>query len=169
MSGPEKPVWIGRIAGPYGVRGWVKVVSDTDPLEKIAEYTPWWLSRQGQWSQVGVEAVRSHAKGLVAKLEGCEDRDAAARLNGAQIAVERDALQALPAGEYYWTDLIGLRVKTVGGVDLGVVDHLIETGANDVLVIKGERERLVPYLRGEVVKTIDLDGGLITVDWDPEF
>ena len=97
------------------------------------------------------------------------DRDAAAALKGTQIGVHREQLPGPGEGEYYWHDLVGLRVQTTQGMELGTVDHLIETGANDVLVVRGERERLIPFIRGQVVLSIDLAAGEMRVDWDPEF
>ena len=162
------PLIVGRINGLYGVRGWVKVFSHTAPRERIVDYSPWLVRRTGGWSPMKVASGRVQGKGVVVRLEGVEDRDAAAALVGAEIALRRDQLPRLPDGEYYWADLIGLHVVTVEGVELGRVDHLLETGANDVLVVMGERERLVPYTESAVV-SVDLDAGRLTVDWDPEF
>jgi 16S rRNA processing protein RimM len=122
-------------------------------------------------SEFEVAAAQGHeqGKGMVAKLPGCDDRDAAAKLVGATIRVPRSALPKAKRGEYYWTDLEGLDVVTVEGVDLGKVSHLFATGANDVLVVHGERERLIPFVTGQFVKEVDLKSGRITVDWDPEF
>jgi len=166
---PSDLVTVGRISGLYGVRGWVRVYSHTEPREGIVRYSPWYLRLGGEWRPVAVAEGRRHGKGVVARLEGCEDRDQAARLMGAEIAVRRDQLPPLPEGDYYWTDLEGLRVVNREGVELGTVERLMETGANDVLVVRGERERLVPYLPGRVVLGVDLEGGEIRVDWDPDF
>jgi 16S rRNA processing protein RimM len=166
---PARPVWLGRIGGAYGVRGWVRLRSDTDPPEQIAAYSPWWLSRDGQWRRVEVQALRRQGAGLVAQLQGCTDRDQAAGLTGSEIAVERDLLPKPGEDEFYWADLIGLEVRTEQGGTLGRVEELLATGANDVLVVRGERERLIPFLRGQVVREVDLDAGRIVVDWDPEF
>ena len=112
---------------------------------------------------------RRHGKGLVAMLEGWENREAGRSLLGVQIAVDRSQLPALAPGEYYWADLIGLRVVNRNAVELGRVDSLMETGSNDVLVVRDDRERLIPYVPGDVVLDIDLASGLIRVDWDPDF
>jgi 16S rRNA processing protein RimM len=160
---------MGRIAGLYGVRGWVKVYSHTEPRDHILEYSPWYLKIQGKWVPIAPAEGRIHGKGVVARLEGYTDRDAAAQLVGTDIAMHRDQLPAAEEGEYYWHDLIGLRVVTTGGAELGQVDHLLETGANDVLVVKGERERLIPYTPGQAVVKVDLASGVLTVEWDPEF
>jgi 16S rRNA processing protein RimM len=160
---------VGRISGLYGVRGWVKVYSHTEPRDNILEYSPWYLKIQGKWLPVEPVEGRLHGKGVVVRLDGCTDRDAAARLVGTDIAVHRDQLPETEEGEYYWNDLIGLRVVNTGGVELGQVDNLLETGANDVLVVKGDRERLIPYTPGEAVVKVDLEAGLLTVEWDPDF
>ena len=165
----DNQVVLGKISGLYGVRGWIKVHSYTDPRENIVSYSPWLLERDGKWQAFELLEGRRHGKSVVAQLEGLTDRDAAAELVGATIAIRRDQLGPPQAGEYYWADLQGLRVITSGGVELGAVDYLIETGANDVLVVKGDRERLIPFVREQVVKDIDLDSGVIRVDWDPEF
>lgn len=153
----------------YGVKGWVRVFSYTAPRESILEYSPWLLRRDGRWESYEVEEARRHGKGVVARLAGIDDRDAAVALMGADIAVFREQLGELEAGEYYWTDLEGLEVVTTGGTTLGVIDHLVETGANDVMVVKGERERLLPFVKPDVVREVDLVSGRVVVDWDPEF
>lgn len=160
---------IGRFVGVYGIRGWLKLESYAEPREKIFDYSPWWLQSGGNWREVSVAEGRPHGKGLVARLDGIEDRDQAAALTGVDIALKREQLPALPEQEYYWSDLIGLRVVTTDGTGLGEVSNLIETGANDVLIVRGERERLVPYIRDRVVTRIDLEGGVIEVDWDADF
>lgn len=163
-------VTLGRVSGLYGVRGWVKVHSDTTPRDNIVAYSPWYLDRGNGWEAVVLDGGRGHGKTVVAKLAGCEDRDAAAAWIGASIAVRRDQLDdRLAEGEYYWTDLEGLEVVTTDGVVLGRLDHLFETGANDVMVVKGDRERLVPYLWQQVVKEVDLEDRRMVVAWDPEF
>jgi 16S rRNA processing protein RimM len=163
------PVVVGRISGLYGVRGWLRVFSYTEPRENIVEYNPWLIHSDGLWQSVEVEDGRAQGKGVVVKLVGCDDRDAATRFVGLDIAVNRDQLAKLEPGEYFWADLEGLRVVTRAGVDLGVVDHLFATGANDVVVVRGDRERLIPFVKGDVIRNIDLQGGVMEVDWDPDF
>ena len=160
---------VGRISGLYGVRGWVKIYSYTEPRENILSYNPWLLNLAGGWTPVELLEGKRHGKGVIARLAGCEDRDAAARWLNTEIAIRRDQLPATAAGEYYWNDLIGLKVITTDGVELGVVKDLMETGANDVIVVEGDRERLIPYIWQRVVRDVDLDGGLMIVDWDPDF
>lgn len=169
-TGPdERMVVLGRLSGLYGVQGWLKVYSDTEPREGIIRYPAWWVRQQDGWKQMRVEQGRRHGKGVVVKLEGIDDRDAAAKLLNAEVAVDRNELPDTAPGEYYWTDLEGLSVVCLDGTELGRVDHLIETGANDVLVVAGERERLIPYIPEQVIKQIDLEQGRMVVDWDPEF
>lgn len=160
---------MGRVAGLYGLRGWLKVYSYTEPRNGIIDYNPLYLEIGGQWWPINVEAGRVHGKGVIVKLADYDDRDAAAALIGCDIAVRRDQFPELESGEYYWADLEGLRVITVGGTELGTVDHLFKTGANDVMVVKGNRERLIPFLRDQVIVDIDLEQGVMQVDWDPEF
>lgn len=162
-------VVVGRISGIYGVEGWVRVFSETVPRANILAYSPWYVDRHGRWEKRNLLGGRVHGKGIVARIEGCADREQAAGLMESVIAIRRDQLPPARAGEFYWTDLQGLRVETVEGVDLGSIDHLFETGANDVIVVRGDRERLIPYLREDVVRRVDLGAGLMVVDWDPQF
>lgn len=160
---------LGRISGLFGVKGWVKIHSDTSPREGILGYKLWYLKKPGGWESTKLLAGRVQGKGVVALLSGCEDRDQAVGLIGLDIAIRREQLPKLKPGEYYWSDLEGLRVETIEGVDLGVVSHLFETGANDVLVVTGDRERLIPYTPGEAIREVDLKAGRILVDWDADF
>lgn len=147
----------------------MRVHSYTEPREAILGYVPWYLRHDGQWLARKLVKGRVQGKGIVAALEGIDNRDAATLWVGCEIAIHRDQLPFLEKGEYYWTDLVGLRVFTAQGADLGQVKCLLETGANDVLVVQGERERLIPFLMGSVVKRVDLPQGTLTVDWDPDF
>jgi len=163
----HKHVALGYISAVHGIKGWVKVHSWTRPIEAILEYQPWLLGVEK--SPVKIIDGRKQGKGLVALLPGFEDREQAATLVGQQIFVGRDQLPATDEGEYYWSDLEGLEVRTTDGDVLGRVERLMETGANDVLVIRGQREHLVPFIQGQYVTRVDLEGGVIEVDWDPEF
>ncbi|MGB1239422.1 MAG: ribosome maturation factor RimM [Pseudomonadales bacterium] len=166
---------LGQTTSVYGVKGWVKVYSHTDPMDGILNYSPWLLKRNGQWISVKVESAKKHGKGLIAKLENVDDRDVAREYCGLDIAVERSSLPDLDEGEFYWSQLVQLAVYTLSDELLGKVDHLIETGANDVLVVRGDsesidqRERLIPYLPDQVIKEINLESGYMRVDWDSEF
>lgn len=162
-------VVVGEVSGVFGVRGWIKVWSFTEPRENILGLSPWYLSGAGSWTPYLRQGGQGHAKGVVAHLVGCDDRDQAAALIGRQIAVRRDQLPPPAADEFYWTDLEGLRVFNLEGRDLGELDHLFSTGANDVMVVKGDRERLIPFVWDEVVKEVAFDTRRIRVDWDPDF
>ena len=166
----ERLVVLGRISGVYGVKGWLKIYSETDPVQNIVKYDPWLIRKDKTWHKIKPLQGKKHGKGVVAQLEGYSDRDQAAELKGCEIAVKREQLPSVAnMEEYYWTDLEGLRVENLEGFYLGEISHLFETGSNDVIVIKGERERFVPYIREQVVKSIDLDKRLMILDWDPEF
>ena len=165
----DELVVLGKISGVFGVKGWVRVFSYTDPRENVVHYGHWYLKQQGQWHRQNVEAGEKHGKLIVAKLEACDDRECAYGMMGAIIAIHHSQLPALQDGEYYWRDLIGLRVVNLQGVELGVVKQLMETGANDVLVVEDERERLIPFTQGHTVQRVSLEEGVIEVDWDPEF
>jgi 16S rRNA processing protein RimM len=162
-------VILGRVSAVYGVRGWVKLVSETEPREGILGYSPWYLGGPAGWRPLRPVEGRSHGKGLIARLEGCAGWDQAAVLVGSEIAVRREQLPILGPDDYYWSDLEGLRVGNREGRDLGRVSRLFATGANDVLVVTGERERLIPYLWGQVVLRVDLATASMVVDWDADF
>jgi 16S rRNA processing protein RimM len=166
---PEGSVEIGRICGVHGIHGSVRVYSYTEPRSNILLYNPWLLCHAGRWYRVTVANGERHGKGIIARLRGCDERNRALLLIGARIAIERAQLAELEPGEYYWMDLLGLNVVNREGTELGVVDHLLETGAHDVLVVRGERERLIPFVTEAVVVDINLGAGYIRVDWDPEF
>jgi len=166
----DKPVILGHISGVYGVKGWVRVFSETSEREGIIKYKNWFLSRDGiNWESRKLINGRAQGKGVVVQLAGCDDRDVAATMIDLKIAIEQTDLPPTKEGEYYWSDLEGLVVSTIEGVELGSVSHLFETGANAVVVVKGDKERLIPYLMGQVIKKINLEENLMMVDWDPEF
>jgi len=160
---------LGNISGVFGVKGWLKVHSFTDPREKIVEYGTWQVKHQGKWQAVKLDGGKRQGKTIVAKLVGLDDRDEAILYQGDEIAIYPQQLDKLHKGEYYWHQLTGLKVVTTDGVDLGTVHHLLETGANDVLVVQGDRERLIPFTVGNAVTEVDISTATITVDWDPEF
>ncbi len=166
----ERMITVGRLHGAFGVRGELKLESFTDPAQAIARYQPW-LLRDARGSERLCEgiAVRMGAKGLIATIPGIEDRDAADASRGTDVLVPRSALPPPAPGEYYWVDLEGLRVVNVEGVAFGTVSHLFSTGANDVMAVQGERERMIPFLTPDYVKSVDFDAGLVTVDWDADF
>ncbi|MBX3662729.1 MAG: ribosome maturation factor RimM [Burkholderiales bacterium] len=165
---PERLVVMGRVLAPYGVRGWVKVQPYTQRPEGLLDYPEWQLQRDGISQSRTVEAARVHGGAVVAKLQGIDDRDQAAQLRTMQVAVSRDEFPVLQPGEYYWADLVGLTVSNEAGVVLGRVTEVFDTGANDVLVVEGERERLLPFI-GPVVRQVDVAGGRLVVDWDADY
>lgn len=139
------------------------------PPERLLEY-PQLSARQGTHEYaLRLESGKVHGRVLLARFAGVTDRTQAERLTGAELAITRAQLPDLPPGEHYWADLEGLRVENLAGLDLGCVKTLMETGANDVLVVTGERERLIPWLRPDVIREVDLQARLVRVDWDAEF
>ncbi|MEE8527594.1 MAG: ribosome maturation factor RimM [Gammaproteobacteria bacterium] len=169
MVAGDHRVILGRISGLFGVKGWVRLISHTDPREAILDYARWLIGRDADWHEFQLAEGRRHGKAVIARLEGFVDRDQAGGLIGADIAIERHQLPAAEKDEYYWADLVGLEVVTTDGRALGQVDHLLATGANDVLVVRGENECLVPFICERVIQEVDLDAGVIRVDWDPDF
>jgi len=165
----QQHISVGKISGVFGIKGWVKVFSFTDPRENILTYSPWLLKKGDETKTVNVVDGQLQGKTIVAQLTGVDDRDQAASLMGWDIFITQDQLPKAAKGEYYWSDLIGLNVETIDGVQLGVVDSLLETGANDVVIVQGERERVIPFLQGQTIINVDLNAGKIVVDWDPEF
>jgi 16S rRNA processing protein RimM len=163
------------------VKGWVKVFSYTDPMESIVDYNPWYVRPQNRsrlpWKKVRIEAGKRHAKTVIAKLEDCNDRDEAQSYTGSEIAIVPEQLEELSGkDEYYWRELTGLRVINQQDFELGTVEHLMETGANDVLVVVAEegpeklkKERLIPWILHDVVLAVELEQGILRVDWDPDF
>lgn len=162
------PIVVGRINGLFGTRGWVKAFSYTRPRDNLLNYDPWYLRDKDAWQPYAVAAARCHGSGLIAQLSGVEDRDHAASLLKREIGVERAQLPQIEAEAFYWVDLIGLRVVNRDGADLGQVTGLLETGANDVLQVAGQRAYLIPFVQGLYVDAIDLDAAEISVDWPVE-
>ena len=157
---------MGRVAGLFGVRGWVKVHSYTEPREAILEYAGWKLAQGDGWRPVRLAEGKRHGKSVIARLHGYEDRDTAAGLVGARIGVDRESMPELEDGEYYWADLEGMAVIHKDGSAIGRVAYVMATGANDVLVTEGPAERLIPFIRDRVILDVDLDNGVISVDWE---
>ncbi|MGH8502357.1 MAG: ribosome maturation factor RimM [Gammaproteobacteria bacterium] len=160
---------IGRVSGVFGVSGWIRVFSYTEPRENIVQYSPWRLTHTDGEHTLDVVEGRRHGESVIARLQGVDDRDSAAALVDAQIEVDHSQLRPLPPGEFYWAQLQGLEVVELQGRRLGRIDHLLRTGAHDVLVVEGERRRLIPFVRGAVVKDIDLNARVMRVDWAPDY
>ena len=159
---------MGRIAAPFGVKGWVKIQTFSEDPGTLMDFDSWRVGRGEQQTQYTVEAIQEHSNTLVAKLVGIDDRDAAYALRGQEISVAKRDLPPPEENEFYWSDLIGLKAVNREGVELGRVDSLLETGAQDVLVIKGRREHLIPFVAAFVGK-VDVAGGTIEVDWGEDY
>lgn len=185
-------VVLGKIIGFFGVKGWVKVHSHTEPRENIVSYKQWWLGKGENKQVINVLNGKRTGKNVVAELEGIGSREQAEGLMGKSISIPRNAMPALSNGEIYWTDLVGCDVEDTNGNRLGPVERLFETGANEVLVVIDERlevqqaaksgigkdktgksradgELLIPWIRPDVVKAVDVAARKIVVDWDPDF
>lgn len=170
-AGPSgKTVVLGRVSGLYGVKGWVRVFSYTEPAEALLDYPEWLVGSAYGWAPRKLAEGRKHGKALVARIDGFEDRDAAAELVGLDIAVNREDMPAAAEGEYYWADLEGLEVRHRDGRILGRVARMLATGAHDVMVVQEEgearREILVPFVPDAFILRVDLAEGVIDVDWE---
>lgn len=165
-----EPVILGRISGLYGVKGWVRVFSYTEPREALLGYRSWLLRTAGGWMEQTVAEGRKQGKSLVARLQGTEDREAAAEWIGTDIAVARGSLPPAGKGEFYWADLEGLQVRHRDGRILGRVAHLLATGSNDVMVVQGEgepkQEILIPFVPEMYILRVNIAEGVIDVDWE---
>ncbi|WP_297812504.1 ribosome maturation factor RimM [uncultured Methylophaga sp.] len=172
MATSEEFIPVGKISGAFGVKGWVKVYSFTEPRANILQYSPLFLSRQGEWVEIKLSGGHVQGKGVVMGISNVTDRDQVQPLIGAELAIRKDQLEPAADDEFYWADLIGLRVENLEGDALGQVDHLLETGANDVLVVKADdqdKDRLIPFVLDEVVKQVNLEQQLIQVDWGKDY
>ena len=159
---------MGRIAAPFGIKGWVKIQTFSEDPGTLMDFESWRVGRGEQQTQYAVEAIQDHSDTLVAKLVGINDRDAAFALRGQEISVAKSALPPPEENAFYWSDLIGLKVINRRGIELGKVDSLMESGTNDLLVVKGTREYLIPFIAAFVGK-VDLAGGTIEVDWGEDY
>lgn len=159
---------MGRITAPFGIKGWVRVQPLTAAAGNLLGYPRWWVQRGAEWQEVEVAESRAQMDAVVARLAGCEDRDAAARFRGAEIAVPRSQLPQTQPDEHYWADLMGLAVVNGESRELGSIVGILQTGANDVLVVQGERERLIPFI-ADVIREVDHVAGVVRVDWSSEY
>ncbi|MCL7929328.1 ribosome maturation factor RimM [Halomonas llamarensis] len=168
-------VVLGKLTSPHGVKGWLKVYAYTSPIDSIFDYPEWSVRKGENLTCYTVAQGRRQGKGLVVQLEGVNDRDAAEILANADILMPKEALPALSDDEYYWHELEGLSVLTQVGERLGQVSYLFETGANDVMVVHGDneaidkRERLLPFLPGDVIIDVDIKAKRMVVNWDSAF
>jgi 16S rRNA processing protein RimM len=174
----QELIVVGQLAGVFGVKGWLKVRSFTQPEDNILNYGPWRIQSAQGLELVEVDAFQVRPQGLVVHFKGLDDRDLAAAYGRAKIVVDKQLLPDLTAGDYYWHQLIGLKVISCyqnGSALLGEVAEMLETGANDVVVVKpcegsiDGTERLIPYVQGQYVVAVDLADKTMRVDWDPEF
>ena len=168
MDEQDDVVVMGRVVAPYGVFGWLKIVPDTEEFDSLLDYKTWWIGKDSDWRELKVESAKIHNDVLVVKLQSIDDRDAAVACKGKQIAVPRASLPKLKSEEYYWSDLIGLAVKNQQNVDFGKITDVFATGANDVIVATGDKERLIPYI-AQVILEVDLEEKTMLVDWDADF
>lgn len=171
----EQNIVVGRISGPYGIKGWIRIFSYTDPIEQILSYSPWQLRKGREDQSLTLHSAKRQGKGIVALPTGFADRTQAEALTGWEIEISRSQLPDLEDGEFYWHQLEGLLVINQNNEVFGVVDHLMETGANDVLVVTpgtgsiDDRQRLIPFVEKEVITGVDLGEGRILVNWDSDF
>ena len=158
-------VVMGRIRAAHGLKGWIKIQPFTQEIEGLLDYPEWWVGGDGQWQQHRISEVAVHGSMVVARLEGFTDRDAAAGLRGRDVAVPRAAMPESREGEFYWSDLLGMEVVHRNAIKLGLVTRILETGANTVLVVQGEKELLVPFIDGVIV-SVDPKARKLIVDWE---
>jgi 16S rRNA processing protein RimM len=165
-------VSMGRVTAPFGIHGWFKIYALTAPATNLCDYPVWWLGRDGDWHETQVLAARPHGNTLIAQVAGIENREAAAALRGTTIAVPRAQLPAAADNEFYWADLIGLKVVNVQQHEFGRVARIVQTGANDVLVVTAAdahgSETLIPFI-ADAIRQIDLAAGVIRVDWGKDY
>jgi 16S rRNA processing protein RimM len=163
---------MGRVTAPFGVKGWVKIYALTAQLGNLRDYPVWWLGHDGDWREMRMAAAKVHGNMLVAQLAGIEDREAAVALKGLEVAVPRSQLPGAAENEFYWADLIGLKVVNTEQHEFGRVVRVMQTGANDVLIVAGRsgngRDTLIPFIAG-AIKQVDLAAGVISVDWGKDY
>ncbi len=172
MDNSEEFIPVGKIAGAFGVKGWVKIFSFTQPRKNILNYSPLYMSRKGEWIELKVSNGRVQGKGIVMSLDGVTDPDQVLPLIGSELAIQKEQLKPMANDEFYWSQLIGLTVINLNDETLGLVDSLLETGANDVLVVKNKEQKtqqLVPFVMEEIVQLVDVENKLIRVDWELDY
>ena len=177
MTGPadsggtrkKRRIIVGKIGGVYGVKGWLRIVSYTRPKENILTYNPWLVGAESSWDEMVILSSKANARGPIAKLEGVDDRDKAISHIGKNIVLLREQMLDLGPGQYYWCDLIRLNVVNLEGTCLGKISSIHETGANDVIITKGKRRYLIPFIVDRYIKEVDLQKRRVVVDWDPEY
>lgn len=168
MLASNKIITIGRLGKPYGLYGWLKLISFTEPLENILSYQDWFINTGKDWRQIKSYETKQQGNQMLVKFPGIDTPEKAKQLSNAVLGIQREQLAPLPEGEFYWSDLEGLRVINTQGVELGTIDYLFNTGSNDVIVVKGAKEHLLPYLK-KVVLAVNLAEGAMLVDWDEDW
>ena len=172
MTASEEFIPVGKIAGVFGIKGWMKVFSYTDPRKNILSYTPLYLSVKGQWVEAKVSNGRVQGKWIVIALENVTDPEQVLPLIGTALAIKKEQLKPIRSDEFYWSELTGLKVINLDGHVFGQVDSLVETGAHDVLVVKNKDQKtecLIPFVLEEIIQNVDLDNGIIEVDWEVDY
>ena len=170
MQDEASLIVIGKIVGVHGIKGWLKILSFTRPRQNIFDYGSWLVKQSEEWQEIQLLEGKPQGKGLVASLEGITDRDEAMALVSSEIAIDRDQLPEPKEGEFYWHDLINMQVINQQNEVLGVVKELLETGANDVLVVGADKQRyLIPYVKDVYIKDVDTEQGVIQVDWQSDY
>ena len=164
----NKKLLIGKINGFFGLQGWVKVFSYTNPRTNILNYSPWSIKVDGNFQSIDITSGREQSKTIVAHIKGIDNREDSQKFIGQDIYINKEQLPELTQGEYYWHELIGFDVINKDEEQLGTVDYFVETGANDVLVVKGKKEYWIPYIEPFLV-SIDSKNNKILVDWDKDF
>ncbi|MGK0410878.1 MAG: 16S rRNA processing protein RimM [Shewanella psychromarinicola] len=176
MSSNQELVVLGKLGSSHGIKGWLKITSYTDSVEGIFDYSPWLIKEQGVWREVKVAQWRFQGKAVVAELEGVATREDAQMLTNCEIAINPEQMKELDDSEFYHRDLIGCEVTNINGYNMGIVEQIVATGSNDVLLVKanakdafGKAERMIPFVPEQFIKQVDLQGKQILVDWDPDF
>lgn len=168
-----EPVIVARFGSAFGIKGWVKVHSFTAPAENLLAYKPWMIKEQSIWVAQNIAQCKPYQANFIAQIDSINNRDQVRKFTNKDIAVPRHVLPDLLAGEYYWRDLIGLKVMTIAGIELGVVDHLIDAHAHSILAVKplpGGNKHLIPWLPDQgIIQQVSLAKRQITVDWSPDF
>jgi 16S rRNA processing protein RimM len=180
-SEPDKRIVLGKVTGYFGVRGWVKLYSYTEPIDNIVRYNSLLIKLKGDWQNITLDEGKAHGKGVVAHFTGYDTRDDVAQLLGAELAINSEFLKPLGKNDFYWHDLIGLQVRNLEGIVFGQVRQIIETAAHDVLLIQPEQQHeqkgtenkpgdiLIPFVLEHYIIKVDINNGFILVEWQPEW
>ncbi len=169
MTQSEDKIIIAKVGAPHGVKGWVKLNSFTTDPSKVFDYLPWQIKHAKAWQSIDIADYKVSAKNIVIRFTDCDDRDKAQSYTNLELAIDKSQLPKAAEGEYYWHDLEGLTVTNLQDQLLGKVSHLLATGANDVMVVAGQKRHLIPFIKDQVIKNIDLATQAMVVDWDADF